>query len=73
MLLFSEIAQGLVWLGKEVIAVKDWIQKVVKTADEVEQDAATMFISAPYLHRDRPSVLNNKKLPLLTDLEARDD
>lgn len=32
---------------------------------EVEPDTPTVFISDPYLHRDRPKLLENKKVPLL--------
>ena len=52
MLLFSEIAQGLVWLGKEIIQVKDWIQKVVRLTDDVEADAVTLLPQAVVLFED---------------------
>lgn len=32
---------------------------------EVDAGAATLFISHPFLHKDRPKVLNNKKCQLL--------
>jgi peptidyl-tRNA hydrolase len=32
---------------------------------EVEPGSATMFVSWPFLHKDRPQVLDNKKVPLL--------
>ena len=56
MLLFSEIAQGLVWFGKEIVAVKDWIQKVVKTTDEVEKDAASLLPQTVVLFEDVEAV-----------------
>ena len=70
MLLFSEIAQGLVWLGKEVIAVKDWIQKVVKTADEVEQDAATLLPQTVILIEDVESIANAAMTTVGEDLSS---
>jgi peptidyl-tRNA hydrolase len=32
---------------------------------EVEPGTATVFASYPFLHKDRPQVLDNKKVPLL--------
>jgi peptidyl-tRNA hydrolase len=32
---------------------------------EVEADSVTCFVSFPFLHKDRPKVLDNKKCPLL--------
>ena len=32
---------------------------------EVEAGAATLFVAAPFLHRDRPAILDNKKVALL--------
>lgn len=32
---------------------------------EVEPDSPTVFMSLPYLHKDRPKVLDNKKVKLL--------
>lgn len=32
---------------------------------EVEAEAETLFVSYPYLHKDRPKLFNNKKVPLL--------
>jgi len=52
MLLFSEIAEGLVWLGKEIVQVKDWIQKVVRLTDDVEADAVTLLPQAVVLFED---------------------
>jgi hypothetical protein len=70
MLFFSEIAQGLVWLGKEVIAVKDWIQKVVKTTDEVEQDAATLLPQSVVLFEDVEAVAKAAMTTVGEDLSS---
>jgi len=32
---------------------------------EVDPGTATLFVSEPYLHKDRPPLLNGKKVPLL--------
>jgi hypothetical protein len=70
MLLFSEIAEGLVWLGKEIVAVKDWIQKVVKTTDEVEKDAATLLPESVVVFEDVEAVCTAAVTTAGQDLSA---
>lgn len=40
---FTEIVAGLEWLGKKIVAVADWLPKVVKIADDVDSDATTVL------------------------------
>lgn len=41
--LFSEIAKGLTWVGKELSKVADWLPKVVTVVDDVEVDATKVL------------------------------
>lgn len=40
---FTEIVAGLKWVGKELVLVPDWINKVVTTTGDVEKDAVTLL------------------------------
>lgn len=37
---------------------------------EVDAGAETLFVSCPFLHKDRPGILDNKKVKLLVELPA---
>lgn len=41
--LFTEIAKGIKWVGKELSKVSEWIPKLVTLVDDVEEDATTAF------------------------------
>lgn len=40
---FSDIVNGLKWVGKELAGVTSWIPKVVKIVDDVDEDAAQLL------------------------------
>jgi hypothetical protein len=40
---------------------------------EVEAGAATMYVCEPFLHRDRPKLLDNKKLRMVVELPRDED
>lgn len=48
----TDVKIGLVWLGKEVKKVVEWVPKVVKLTDDIEQDAQTLFPQALLVFED---------------------
>jgi hypothetical protein len=41
--LFKKIAEGFVWVGKEIGSTVSWLPKIVKISDEVKTDSETLL------------------------------
>lgn len=40
---FTKIAGGFVWVGKEIGKAVSWLPKIIRVSDEVQSDAATLL------------------------------